>query len=271
MSSLNPALDERIFKREAAAAASSAPGGAGTRTPPISDGPVSPWRGYRAMTVGGVARATGLLFVVLLATATFGWSQVKPPTELSAGSTPGWLFIALLAGLGLAIATIVRPAWARFTAPLYAAAEGLVLGAISRLFEVQYPGIVLQAVALTLAVFALMLVAFATGLIKVTPRLRMGIMVATGAVAVVYVVGFIAQLFGGSVGFINSPSLIGIGFSLVVVGIASSNLLLDFDFVQRNVEAAAPKRMEWYAAFGLVLTLVWLYLELLRLLSKLRR
>jgi len=267
---MNPALDERTFERERAAAAAGG-AGAGTYQPPISDGPVSPWRGYRAMTVGGVAGATAVLFVILLATAVVGWGAVTPPTQVRAASAPGWLFLAVLAGLGVAIATIVKPRWARFTAPVYAALEGLVLGAISRLFEVQFPGIVIQAVALTLAVFALMWVAFATRLIKVTQRLRVGIIVATGAVAVVYLVGWVVQLFGGSVSFINEPSAFGILFSLAVVGIAAFNLLLDFDFVQRNVERAAPKHLEWFAAFGLMVTLVWLYLELLRLLSKLRR
>jgi uncharacterized YccA/Bax inhibitor family protein len=269
---MNPALDERTFERERAAAATAAGGaGAGTYQPPITDGPVSPWQGYKAMTVGGVAGATLLLFVILLATAVVGWNAVDPPTEVRAASAPGWLFVAVLGGLGLAFATIFKPRWARFTAPLYAAIEGLVLGAISRLFEVQFPGIVLQAVGLTLAVFALMWVAFATRLIMVTHRLRVGIVVATGAVAIVYLVGWVVQLFGGSVSFISEPSAFGILFSLAVVGIAAFNLLLDFDFVQRSVAQGAPKYLEWFAAFGLLVTLVWLYLELLRLLSKLRR
>lgn len=268
---MNPALDERTFERERAAAGAAAAGGAGTYHPPVTDGPASPWRGYQAMTVGGVARATALLFVILLATATVGWASVTPPTQVRAASAPGWLFLAVLGGLGVAVATVFKPRWARFTAPLYAAIEGLVLGAISRLFEAQFPGIVLQAVGLTLAVFALMWVAFATRLIKVTQRLRVGIMVATGAVLLVYLVGWVVQLFGGSVSFISEPTAFGILFSLVVVGIAAFNLLLDFDFVQRNVERAAPSYLNWYAAFGLMVTLVWLYLELLRLLSKLRR
>jgi len=268
----NPALDERIFKREAeaAGAAATAAGGAGTWNPPVTDGPASPWRGYKAMTVGGVATATAVLFVLLLATAVVGWGAVTPATNVRAGNTPGWVWIALIAGIGLAFATIFRPQWARVTAPLYALVEGLVLGAISRLFEVAYPGIVLQAVALTLAVFAIMLALFTTGAIKVTNKLRTGIMVATGAVAVVYLLGFVVRLFGSEIGFINEPSLFGILFSLVVVGIASFNLLLDFDFVERGVAAGAPKQTEWYAAFGLVVTIVWLYLELLRLLSKLQ-
>ena len=268
---MNPALDERTFERERAAAATAAGGaGAGTYHPPITDGPVSPWQGYQAMTVGGVAVATGLLFVVLLATAVVGWSSVTPPTEVRAASAPGWLFLAVLGGLGVAIATIFKPKWARFTAPLYAAIEGLVLGAISRLFEAQFPGIVLQAVCLTLAVFALMWVAFATRLIKVTQRLRVGIVVATGAVMVVYLVGWVVQLFGGTVSFISEPTTFGILFSLAVVGIAAFNLLLDFDFVQRNVDRGAPSYLNWHAAFGLLVTLIWLYLELLRLLAKLQ-
>lgn len=268
---MNPALDEKTFERERAAAAAGEAGWAAPQQAPMSDGPISPWRGYRAMTVGGVARATAVLFVILLATAVVGWNSVDPPTQVRAANAPGWLFLAVLGGLGVAIATCFKPKWARFTSPLYAALEGLVLGAISRLFEVQFPGIVLQAVGLTLAVFALMWVAFATRLIKVTHKLRVGILVATGAVAVVYLVGWVVSLFGGEISFINEPSAFGILFSLAVVGIAAFNLLLDFDFVQRSVERGAPKYLEWYAAFGLMVTLVWLYLELLRLLSKLRR
>ena len=159
---------------------------------------------------------------------------------------------------------------ARITAPLYAVAEGLVLGAISAAFEAQFEGIVLQAVALTIGVFATMLVLYATGRIRVTARLRTGIIAATGAVCLVYFVSILFSIFGSSVPYIHSSGPIGIGFSLLVVGIAAMNLTLDFDFIERAEQAGAPRHLEWFAALGLVVTLVWLYLEILRLLAKLR-
>jgi uncharacterized YccA/Bax inhibitor family protein len=138
-------------------------------------------------------------------------------------------------------------------------------------YDAQYDGIVLQAVALTFAVFAVMLFLFATRIIKVTDKLRMGIVAATGAILVVYVVNLLLSLFDKNMPFLHSSGAVGIGISLVIVGVAAFNLLLDFDFVERGVEAGAPRYMEWYAAFGLLVTLVWLYLELLRLLAKLQR
>jgi uncharacterized YccA/Bax inhibitor family protein len=279
MRASNPTLNDSVFERAIVDARTesqpgwAAPAGAPPRGPgsrPAGDGPVSPWRGYQSMTIGGVATAVGVLFVLLLVGGAIGWSATTPPTEVTAGDAPAWLFGALIGGFVLALVITFKPTWARFLAPVYAILEGLFLGGISRLFEGAYPGIVLQAVGLTVAVFGLMWFAFATRLIRVTDKLRTGIFVATGAVALVYLVGLVARLFGGEVGFINEPTTFGIVFSLVVVGIAAFNLLLDFDLVERGVEQGAPKYMEWYAAFGLLVTLVWLYLELLRLLSKLR-
>jgi uncharacterized YccA/Bax inhibitor family protein len=176
----------------------------------------------------------------------------------------------MLVGLGIAILTIFKPRLARFTAPVYALVEGLLLGAISHVFNIQYEGIVVQAVGLTLGVFALLLFLYATKVIKVTDKLRTGIMVATGAVFLVYMVSLVLRLFGGNVPFIHDSGPVGILFSLAVVVIASMNLVVDFDFIDQGARRGAPKYMEWYGAFGLMVTLVWLYLELLRLLSKLR-
>jgi uncharacterized YccA/Bax inhibitor family protein len=183
---------------------------------------------------------------------------------------PGWILPALLVGLGIAFLTIFKPRLARFTGPVYALVEGLLLGAISHVYNLAYGGIVVQAVGLTLAVFGLMLFLYATRVIKVTDKLRMGIVAATGAVFLVYMVSLVLRLFGADVPFIHDASPIGILISLAVVVIAALNLVLDFDFIEQGAAKGAPKYMEWYGAFGLLVTLVWLYLELLRLMSKLR-
>jgi len=263
----NPVLNPKSFSEKAA---ETQPGwGAPTGVPAAPDA-VSPWppapTTFETMTIGGVASATGVLLTLLVAAATVGW--IATPAE--DGQVPGVMIAALFVGLGLAMLTIFKPAWARVTAPMYALAEGLVVGAISHLYAVSYQGIVLQAVGLTIAVFTILLGLFATGRIRVTEKLRLGVIAATGAVLFVYVASMVVNLFGGDIGLIHDAGPMGILFSLVVVGIASMNLLLDFDFVQRAVAARAPKQMEWYAAFGLVVTLVWLYLELLRLLAKLQ-
>ncbi len=278
----NPVLDPKKFSAKAdelepgwAAPAAAAPP-AGT-IPPAPD-TVSPWppppsvtSTHEPMTIGGVTSATGVLITLLVVGAAVGWTATNVSAPDAAGnvnvSFPGFAVVAMFVALGFAFATIFKPQWARITAPLYALAEGLVVGAISHAFDAQYSGIVVQAIGLTVGVFVMMLVLFATGRIKVTEKLRTGIIAATGAVVLVYLFAMVVELFGGSVSFISDASAFGIVFSLVVVGIAAMNLLLDFDFVQRAIAANAPKQMEWYAAFGLVLTLVWLYLELLRLLA----
>jgi uncharacterized YccA/Bax inhibitor family protein len=180
------------------------------------------------------------------------------------------MFLVLIGALGVAVLTIFKPLLARFTAPLYAVLEGAVLGALSAAYEFRFDGIVLQAVGLTVGVFVVMLVAYATRLVKVTERFRMGVVAATGAVFVVYLVTMVMRLFGADVPFVHDTGLIGILFSLAVVAIAALNLVLDFDYIEQGVARQAPKQLEWYAGFGLLVTIVWLYLELLRLLSKLR-
>ena len=154
-------------------------------------------------------------------------------------------------------------------APVYAVLEGLALGGISAFFETRFPGIVMQAVGLTFGVLFCLLMAYKSRLIRVTQNFRLGVVAATGGIAVLYVIGFIGSFFGWNIPYIHESGMIGIGFSLFVVVIASLNLVLDFDFIERG-HGVAPKYMEWYAAFGLIVTLVWLYLEILRLLSKLR-
>ena len=154
---------------------------------------------------------------------------------------------------------------------MYAIAQGFFLGGISAIFEAQYPGIVIQAVGLTLGTLTSLLFLYKTGIVKPTENFRLMIVSATMGIVMLYFVSFIMNLFGSSgVGFIHSNGLFGIGFSLFVVGIAALNLVLDFDFIEQGSEVGAPKYMEWFGAFSLMVTLIWLYLEMLRLLAKLR-
>jgi uncharacterized YccA/Bax inhibitor family protein len=220
------------------------------------------------MTLNGTVHRTGIMLVLLTISAMYTWSRFYsvdgPATVMPL------LIIGVVGGLVLSLATIFKKTWSPITAPLYALFEGLALGGISAFFEMRFPGIVIQAVGLTLGTLAALLMAYRSGLIKPTENFKLGIVAATGGIAILYVVNIVMGLFGHSIGFIHDSSPIGIAFSGIVVVIAALNLVLDFDFIENGVEQGAPKYMEWYAAFGLVLTLVWLYLEILRLLSKLR-
>lgn len=272
MRTTNPALNDKVFEQARVGAAGTAPGWAAGQSleesygAPAYRGPVV---GDDTMTLNGVAWASAALIVLVIAAGVFGWNSVD--RTLDTVTMPAWLPVVLFAGLGVAILTMFKPRLARFTAPVYALLEGALLGAISALYNTAYDGIVVQAVALTIGVFAVMLFLFSTRVVKVTDKLRAGIVAATGAILLVYVANLILSLFGSELPFLHSTGPLGIGISLLIVGVASFNLLLDFDFVERGVEAGAPRHMEWYAAFALLVTLIWLYLELLRLLSKLRR
>jgi uncharacterized YccA/Bax inhibitor family protein len=222
--------------------------------------------GGATMTVNGTVNKTGLLLILALLTASASWVL-----GTGGGSgVAGWAIGASLVGLAVAIATIVRPRWSPVTAPIYALVEGVVLGLVSMWFEASYPGIAIQAVALTFGVFGVMLVLYRTGVIKVTQRFRAGVLGATLGIAVVYLASLVLGLFGVRVPFLNDASPLGILISLAIVTVAALNLVLDFDLIDRGARSGAPAYMEWYAAFGLLVTLVWLYLELLRLLAKLR-
>jgi uncharacterized YccA/Bax inhibitor family protein len=264
--SSNPALNDKAFERAFEVDAGWA---AGTQvaTPPSVDTPRVTTTD--AMTVNGTIWATAALLVLVIAGGVYGWNAVDVTAETAV--YPGWVFPVALVAFGVAMVTCFKPNLARFTAPVYALLQGACLGAISGIYNSVYDGIVLQAVSLTIGVFAVMLFLFATRIIKVTEKLRMGIVAATGAIFLVYIVNLVLSLFGASVPFLHDSSPLGILISLVIVGVAAFNLLLDFDFVERGVAAGAPPHMEWYAAFGLVLTIIWLYLELLRLLGKLQR
>lgn len=237
--------------------------------PPVSDGPVTPWRSANPMTARGAVSATLLLMVVLIAAATFGWVQVPDVAAGEAAKFPAWTLIGMLVGLGCALVLTFKPNLARVLAPVYAVATGVAVGAISKAYNDAYSGIVLQAVGATLGVFVVMLVAYRSGIIRVTARFRRIVIGATLGVMLFYGVSMLLSLFGTDI-FPQGSSLMSIGFSFLVAGIAAMNLALDFDFIEKAEAAGAPKYMEWYAAFGLLVTLVWLYLEILRLLSKMR-
>ena len=262
-SNSNPALSDTAFERIAATEAGWA---AGTEQKVQAELGIP--TAIKTMTVNGTIWATGALLVLLVGAAIYGWNQVDITAEEV--TWPGWIFPVALVAFGVAIVTCFKPDLARFTAPIYALLQGTVLGAISGLYNAAWDGIVLQAVSLTIGVFFMMLFLYGTRIIKVTERLRMGIVAATGAVFLVYLANMIFSLFGSDLPFLHESSAIGIAISLVIVGVAAFNLLLDFDFVERGVAAGAPAKVEWYAGFGLLVTIVWLYLELLRLLALLQ-
>ena len=220
------------------------------------------------MTLSGTVNKTGLLLLVLMVPAIWIWRQIYEGG--TAVNVQGWMIGGIFGGLAMALVTVFKPTWSPITAPMYAALEGLALGGISAFFEQRYPGIVIQAIALPFGTLAVLLMAYTTGVIKATENFKLGVASATGAVFLVYMATMVMGFFGVSVPFIHEAGLIGIIFSLVVVVIAALNLVLDFDCLENGVEHGAPKFMEWYAAFGLMVTLVWLYLEILRLLAKLQ-
>ncbi|MBM3799429.1 MAG: Bax inhibitor-1/YccA family protein [Actinomycetota bacterium] len=265
----NPLLNEnRLQKAAEADSGWAAPAPESRR--PIDDGPVSPWNPTTtAMTLGGTVSATAVLFVLLLAGAGFGWAAVEAPrgevTEFPALAIGG-----VLVGLVCAIVLAFKPNWARVLGPVYAVAQGFFVGAISRAYETYYDGIVVQAAGATVAVFAVMLALYGLRIIKVTDRFRRIVIGATLGLMVFYGVSLLLSLFGAQPSFISSASAFGIGFSVVVAVLAAMNLALDFDFIERGVAEKYPRSVEWFAAFGLLVTVVWLYLEILRLLAKLR-
>ena len=273
----NPILNEKSFskvvQRSAGEAGWAAPQ-AGQQSSqvfhaPINDGPVSPYKSGDTMTASGTASAALLLMLLLVASAMFGWSSVSESVE-GAVTFPGWAMAGALFGFVCAIVLTFKPKLARVLAPVYAVAEGAFVGAISKVFNTAYDGIVIQAVGITLGVFVTMLVLYRTGVIRVTDKMRRTIIGATMGIAIFYGVSLLLSLFGMNISFFNSSSPMSIGFSFLVAGLAAMNLALDFDFIERGEASGLPKYMEWYAAFGLMVTIVWLYLEILRLLAKLR-
>ena len=218
------------------------------------------------MSVGGVTTKTGGLLLLVLAAAAWGWSITNPLAGF-----PGWFLWLVLGAFGVAIVTVVRPQLAPFLAPVYAVLEGVLLGVISRVYEAAWDGIVIQAVLATMATFVGMLLLYATGVIKASPRFRKIVIGATVGIALFYLLSIGLSLFGVSMPYVWDGSPLGILISVAVIVVAALNLVLDFDFIDRGVEAGLPKAMEWLAAFGLMVTIVWLYLEFLRLFGRLNQ
>jgi uncharacterized YccA/Bax inhibitor family protein len=222
----------------------------------------------QTMTLNGTVNKTGLLLLLIMISAAYTWSLYIGPD--SAPKVLPLVLVGAIGGLIFALITVFKKTWAPVTAPIYALLEGLFLGGVSAMMEARYPGIVIQAVGLTFGTLAALLFAYRSGLIKATENFKLGVVAATGGIFLLYLVNIVMGFFGASIGFIHNSSWMGIGFSAFVVVIAALNLVLDFDFIEKGVDAGAPKYMEWYGAFGLIVTLVWLYLEILRLLAKLQ-
>jgi uncharacterized YccA/Bax inhibitor family protein len=239
-SSSNPALSEKLFERIS-----------------VETGDT--------MTVQGTVNKSLILAAIVFVAAYFVMNQF-----LAGSNVLPYMIGGGIGGFILAMVTVFKPNIAMYTAPLYALLEGLFLGGVSGFAESYAPGIPMQAILLTGGTLFVMLFAYKAGWIKVTEKLRSGIIMATGAVALVYFVSIIMSFFGSSMPMIHSNGLFGIGFSLVVIAIAAMNLLLDFDFIEGAAKRGAPRYIEWYGAFGLMVTLIWLYLEFLRLLMKLQ-
>ena len=243
MRTSNPALKEKAFKGQVAIG--------------------------EAMTLQGTVNKTGLLLLCVVATAAWTWGLAHSETP---EAVYPWMAGGLIGGFVVALVTIFKKTWSPFTAPLYALLEGLALGGISAVFEKTYHGIAVQAVGLTLGVLFVMLLAYKTGLIRATQGFKIGVIAATGGIAVFYLVEMVLTFFFHfQFSAINGGGFWGIAFSLFVVVIAALNLVLDFDMIETGVQGGAPKYMEWYGAFGLMVTLIWLYLEMLRLLAKANR
>ena len=244
MRTSNPALNEKAFKGQ-------------------------PLVGGEAMSLQGTVNKTGVLLLCVVATAAWTWGMAHSETPDAA--TP-WMFGGLIGGFVVALVTIFKKNWSPITAPVYALLEGLVLGGISAMFEKTYPGIAVQAVGLTFGTLFIMLLAYKTGVIRATQGFKIGVIAATGGIALLYIVEMVLNgFFHIQVPMIHQSGPWGIAFSLFVVVIAAMNLVLDFDLIETGVQNGVPKYMEWYGAFGLMVTLIWLYLEILRLLGKARR
>ena len=220
----------------------------------------------RTMSLEGTVFKTGVLLMLVIGGASITWMAFSQQNPIVMPLMIG----GLIGGLVFCVITCFKPQWAAVTAPVYAFAEGLFLGGLSAFIEGRYPGIAFQAVGLTFGTLFALLFAYSTGVIKATENFKLGVCAATGGICLVYLVSIVMRLFGTTVPLIHEAGMVGIGFSVFVVIIAALNLVLDFDFIEQGVERGAPKYMEWYGAFGLMVTLVWLYIEILHLLMKLR-
>ncbi|MCK4745849.1 MAG: Bax inhibitor-1/YccA family protein [Bacteroidales bacterium] len=228
--------------------------------------------GSQVMTLSGTVNRIAILLLLVLAGAFYTWRMAFQAIEADPQTATNlllpWMIGGGIGGFIVAMITIFKKTAAPYTAPLYAVLEGLFLGGISAFFEYRHPGIVINAVVLTFGILFALLIAYRSGLIKPTENFKLGVFAATGGVVMLYFISFILNFFGVGVGYLHNSSLLSIGISVVIIIIAALNLVLDFDFIEQGAASSAPKYMEWYAAFGLMVTLVWLYLEILRLLSK---
>ena len=244
MRTANPTLNENVFKTAAEDS-----------------------YGESTMTIQGTVNKTFILLILVVAASSYTWKMF-----LTSGieAVYPWMIGGAIGGLVMALVTIFAKRWAFITAPIYGVLEGFLLGGLSAMLEGMFPGIVIQAVGLTFGTLFVMLTIYKTGLIKVTDKFRIGVIAATGSIFLIYMATWVLGFFGVGIPYIHGNGWIGIGFSLVVIVIAALNLVMDFDFIERGQELGAPKYMEWYGAFGLIVTLIWLYIEFLRLLAKLR-
>ena len=238
------------------------------------------YAGGQVMTIQGTINKCFVLLCLVMLSAFWVWGQVLPKTPVLAGqqavqagnpAAMGMTMGGAILGFIFAMITIFKKDWASVTVPIYALCEGAFLGGISAVFEMSYPGIVTQAVALTFGVMFCMLAIYKSGLIQVDQKFIMGISAAIGAIFLVYVVNIILSFFGRGIPLMYSSGPFGIGFSLIICGVAAFSLLVDFYMIEEYSRMGLKKNMEWYGAFSLMVTLVWLYLEILRLLSKLNR
>lgn len=219
----------------------------------------------REMTINGTINKVGLMLLLTIAAAAYTWRMV---TGMDPGNAGTYAIGGAIGGFILALITVFRPTASPVTAPIYAILEGLFLGAISAIVNAAYPGVAFQAVLLTFGTLFTMLLLYRSGRIRATPRFRRGVFMATGAVFFAYLLSWISSLFGMNMGFLHSGGTLGIVINLVIIGVAALNLILDFDFIEKGAQMRAPKYMEWYGAFGLMVTLIWLYIEFLRLLAR---
>jgi len=243
----NPVLSEKIFKTNQATSAST-----GT------------------MTVKGTATKSLVLILMILAGAMYTWKIAYE--AINPASLQPWMWGGVIGGFVVAMIISFKPIWAQYLAPIYAVLEGLFLGAISAVFSQAFattaPGIVMNATLLTILTAVVMLIIYRTNLIKVDGKFAKIMTIAIGAIALYYIVSMVLSLFGVNLTMLHNSGPLSIGISLVIIGVAAFSLLMDYEFIVRASESGAPKYMEWYGAFGLMVTLVWLYLEILKILAK---
>ncbi|MFI5046041.1 MAG: Bax inhibitor-1/YccA family protein [Acidimicrobiia bacterium] len=277
----NPALNEKRFEqvREEWEPGWASPGWAspGTTSAQLTTTSSAPGPGALppaaartgVMTANGTFAKTFALFVLVLVGGAIGWSQtqVSSSTQLQ---IPGWAWVALFGAFAVAMVCVLKPTASPFLAPVYAIGEGLFLGVISKAFEARWNGIVLQAIVVTVGVFFVTLALYVFDIVKVTRKFQMVVFGATGGILLMYVFGLVMSVFGVDVAFWNKPTALGIIVCAGIAVVAALNLFLDYEFIRQASTAGAPRFMEWYGAFGIMVTLVWLYLEVLRLLALLR-